>query len=70
MLTMLILSPGGRSLRLMHTAVEDSGRYTCVVINIAGEERKNFDLDVLGKDNHIQKLLNYCQCEEMRQLTQ
>ncbi|KAM6962600.1 hemicentin-1 [Aplochiton taeniatus] len=38
---------GGRSLRLMHAAVEDAGRYTCMVSNSAGEERKNFDLDVL-----------------------
>uniref|UniRef100_A0A8C9R6U4 Hemicentin-1 n=1 Tax=Scleropages formosus TaxID=113540 RepID=A0A8C9R6U4_SCLFO len=38
---------GGRTLRLMHAAVEDAGRYTCVVSNIAGEERKNFDLEIL-----------------------
>ncbi|TMS20257.1 Hemicentin-1, partial [Larimichthys crocea] len=38
---------GGRSLRLMHAAVEDAGRYTCIVSNNAGEERKNFDLDIL-----------------------
>ncbi|XP_017276034.1 hemicentin-1 isoform X1 [Kryptolebias marmoratus] len=38
---------GGRSLRLLHAAVEDAGRYTCVVSNSAGEERKNFDLDIL-----------------------
>ncbi|XP_038571296.1 hemicentin-1 isoform X1 [Micropterus salmoides] len=38
---------GGRSLRLMHAAVEDAGRYTCIVSNSAGEEKKNFDLDVL-----------------------
>lgn len=37
----------------MHTAVEDAGRYTCIVSNTAGEERKNFDLDILGKDNQI-----------------
>ncbi|XP_062857960.1 hemicentin-1 [Trichomycterus rosablanca] len=38
---------GGRSLRLTHASVEDAGRYTCVVSNVAGEDRKNFDLDVL-----------------------
>ncbi|XP_031431207.1 LOW QUALITY PROTEIN: hemicentin-1 [Clupea harengus] len=38
---------GGRSLRLMHAAVEDAGRYTCIVSNPAGEERMNFDLDIL-----------------------
>ncbi|KAK2835266.1 hypothetical protein Q5P01_015750 [Channa striata] len=37
----------GRSLRLMHAVVEDAGRYTCVVSNSAGEDRKTFDLDIL-----------------------
>ncbi len=39
---------GGRSLRVMNAASEDAGRYTCIVSNSAGEERKNFDLNVLG----------------------
>ncbi|XP_034035488.1 hemicentin-1 [Thalassophryne amazonica] len=38
---------GGRSLRLMHTGVEDAGTYTCIVSNSVGEERKNFHLDIL-----------------------
>ncbi|XP_026178915.1 hemicentin-1 [Mastacembelus armatus] len=38
---------GGRSLRLIHAAAEDAGRYTCIVSNSVGEERKNFDLDIL-----------------------
>ncbi|KAI5614770.1 hemicentin-1 isoform X1 [Silurus asotus] len=38
---------GGRSLRLMHATADDAGRYTCIVSNTAGEDRKNFDLDVL-----------------------
>ncbi|XP_069798458.1 hemicentin-1 [Narcine bancroftii] len=38
---------GGRILRLMHAAEEDSGMYSCVVTNAAGEEIKNFDLAVL-----------------------
>lgn len=42
-------SVGGRSLRLMHASVEDAGRYTCIVTNSAGEEKKTFDIDVLGK---------------------
>uniref|UniRef100_A0A3B5LKZ5 Hemicentin 1 n=1 Tax=Xiphophorus couchianus TaxID=32473 RepID=A0A3B5LKZ5_9TELE len=45
--TSLVRIVSGRSLRLLHTAVEDAGRYTCVVANSAGEERKNFDLDIL-----------------------
>ncbi len=39
---------GGRSLRVMNAASEDAGRYTCIVSNSAGEERNNFDLNVLG----------------------
>lgn len=45
---MFVISLGGRGLRLMHAAREDAGRYTCIVSNSAGEERKNFDLNVLG----------------------
>ncbi|XP_047673954.1 hemicentin-1 isoform X2 [Tachysurus fulvidraco] len=44
---------GGRSLRLMHAAAEDAGRYTCIVSNAAGEDRKNFDLDVLVPPNIV-----------------
>lgn len=33
----------------MHAVVTDAGRYTCIVSNSAGEEQKNFNLDVLGK---------------------
>uniref|UniRef100_A0A8D2KTM3 Hemicentin 1 n=1 Tax=Varanus komodoensis TaxID=61221 RepID=A0A8D2KTM3_VARKO len=42
---------GGRMLRLMQVNVEDSGRYTCVVTNLVGEERKSFDLSVLVPPN-------------------
>ncbi|XP_034265503.1 hemicentin-1 isoform X1 [Pantherophis guttatus] len=38
---------GGRMLRLMQVKMEDSGHYICVVTNIAGEVRKNFELSVL-----------------------
>lgn len=34
----------------MHAASEDAGRYTCIVSNSAGEERKNFELNVLGNN--------------------
>ncbi|XP_036351171.2 hemicentin-1 [Ochotona princeps] len=38
---------GGRTLRLTQTRVEDTGQYTCVVRNAAGEGRKLFGLSVL-----------------------
>uniref|UniRef100_A0A670IF80 Hemicentin 1 n=1 Tax=Podarcis muralis TaxID=64176 RepID=A0A670IF80_PODMU len=40
---------GGRMLRLMQVNMKDAGRYTCVVTNVAGEERKNYELSVLGE---------------------
>lgn len=52
--------PGGRSLRLMHAAAEDAGRYTCIVSNTAGEDRKNFDLDVLGNSTHTACFEVFC----------
>ncbi|KAM6456551.1 hemicentin-1 isoform 2-T2 [Liasis olivaceus] len=38
---------GGRMLRLMQVKVEDAGHYICVVTNVAGEDRKSFELSVL-----------------------
>ncbi|XP_026558988.1 hemicentin-1 [Pseudonaja textilis] len=38
---------GGRMLRLMQVKIEDAGHYICVVTNIAGEVKKNFELSVL-----------------------
>ncbi|XP_061680955.1 hemicentin-1 isoform X2 [Syngnathoides biaculeatus] len=46
---------GGRSLRLMHAGVEDAGRYTCIASNNAGEEKKDFDLDVLVPPSILQE---------------
>uniref|UniRef100_A0A8D0P964 Hemicentin-1 n=1 Tax=Sus scrofa TaxID=9823 RepID=A0A8D0P964_PIG len=41
-----IAFPGGRTLRLMQTKIEDAGQYTCIVRNAAGEERKIFGLSI------------------------
>ncbi|XP_071421021.1 hemicentin-1 [Pithys albifrons albifrons] len=38
---------GGRTLRLSHAGAADTGRYTCVVTNAAGELSKDFHLSVL-----------------------
>lgn len=45
----------------MHAAAEDAGRYTCIVSNSAGEERKTFDLDILGeKIEHLLYHVLFC----------
>ena len=43
----------------MHASVEDSGRYTCVVSNSAGEERKDFDMEILG---NVLNINSVCVC--------
>lgn len=39
----------GRQVEISRTQVTDAARYTCVAKNEAGELRKNYDLEVLGK---------------------
>lgn len=39
---------GGMTLRFVHTALSDAGRYKCVVSNAAGVKNKEFHLNVLG----------------------
>lgn len=43
----------GKQLRLRSAGVEDTGRYTCVARNLAGETEKNIDLQILGRSNMI-----------------
>lgn len=42
-----VLSSGGRVLQIPRAQVEDSGRYTCVAINEAGEDSIQYDVRVL-----------------------
>uniref|UniRef100_A0A8C1K3P7 Hemicentin-1 n=1 Tax=Cyprinus carpio TaxID=7962 RepID=A0A8C1K3P7_CYPCA len=36
----------GRIVQIKHTQVSDTGRYTCVATNIAGEDEKDFDVNI------------------------
>ncbi|XP_018408468.1 PREDICTED: hemicentin-1 [Nanorana parkeri] len=42
---------GGRVLTLANTRVRDAGKYTCVAVNAAGENQKDFDLSVYVPPN-------------------
>ncbi|KAM5147900.1 hemicentin-1 [Mantella aurantiaca] len=42
---------GGRVLTLANTQVGDAGKYTCVAVNAAGENQKDFDLTVYVPPN-------------------
>lgn len=44
----LTISTQGMALQLIRAETEDSGRYTCIASNAAGEVNKHFILKVLG----------------------
>lgn len=41
------LISGGRVLQIPRAQIEDSGRYTCVAVNEAGEDSIQYDVRVL-----------------------
>lgn len=42
--------PGGWLLRLTHARAQDGGHYSCLASNVAGEARRHFHVEVLGKE--------------------
>ncbi|CAM9592142.1 unnamed protein product [Lampetra fluviatilis] len=60
---MQILS-GGRTLALSSAQISDTGRYTCVAINAAGEEQRDVDLriyvppNIMGEEQNVSVVLN------------
>lgn len=42
-------STGGRTLQIVTAKEEDSGRYTCVATNEAGETLKHYEVTVYGE---------------------
>ncbi|KAG9483372.1 hypothetical protein GDO78_009341 [Eleutherodactylus coqui] len=58
------ITSGGRVLTLSKAQVGDSGKYTCVALNAAGEQQKDFDLSVfvppniMGEEQNVSVLLN------------
>jgi hypothetical protein len=45
----LSLLAGGRQLRIVNSKVADAAIFTCKVVNKAGEDTLDFDLQVYGK---------------------
>lgn len=41
----------GKTLKLFKVSAEDTGRYSCKALNIAGTAQKYFNVNVLGKEN-------------------
>ena len=43
------ITANGRIVQIRHAQVSDTGRYTCVATNIAGEDEKDFDVNIQGE---------------------
>lgn len=43
------ITANGRIVQIKHAQVSDTGRYTCVATNIAGEDEKDFDVNIQGE---------------------
>lgn len=42
------ITASGRIVQIRHAQVSDTGRYTCVATNVAGEDEKDFDVNIQG----------------------
>ena len=43
------ITAGGRVVQIQQAQVEDTGRYTCIATNVAGEDEKDFDVNIQGE---------------------
>lgn len=43
------ITASSRIVQIKHAQVSDTGRYTCVATNIAGEDEKDFDVNIQGE---------------------
>lgn len=43
------VTANGRIVQIKHAQVSDTGRYTCVATNVAGEDEMDFDVNIQGE---------------------
>lgn len=53
----IIIQTSGRTLQIKEAQVSDTGRYTCLASNIAGEDEVEFDVNIQGKQSSDNKIL-------------
>ena len=49
----VVLSANGQRLHLLRAAERDGGRYTCVATNAAGEDKRDFDVQIQSGLGHF-----------------
>lgn len=52
----VIIQANGHTLQITEAQVSDTGRYTCLASNIAGEDEVEFDINIQGKQSLANKM--------------
>lgn len=53
----VMIQASGRSLQIKEAQVSDTGRYTCLASNIAGEDEVEYDVNIQGKQSSDNEIL-------------
>lgn len=60
------ITANGGIVQIKHAQVSDTGRYTCVATNVAGEDEKDFDVNIQGELGGLMMLNGLSLCRSSR----